>query len=74
MSIKVVQLDAFDANKAETDFKVNSTKALRGLFARYTDLQSAMKQQVKLYAELEEVILYMHKSIEGLQKETFKND
>ena len=62
---KYVQLDLFAQQKelqnkiADDEFKKNVTKSVRGLFARYNDLEMAF--------------LDMHKQIDRLNEATFRH-
>lgn len=63
--MKTVQLDIFLKEKElqealqQEQFKKNVSKSIRGLFARYN--------------EIEYIILEMHRKIDRLSEETFKN-
>ena len=65
MSLKTVQLDLFVKEKElqevlqQEQFKKNVSKSIRGLFARYN--------------EIEYIVLDMHRKIDRLSEEKFKN-
>ncbi len=64
MSGRIVQFDLFanekilQQNMEEQQFKKNITKSIRGLFARYNEMEIA--------------ILDMHKRLDRVSEETFK--
>lgn len=65
MSGKVIQLDLFREEEqqrqviAHEDFKKSTTKCIKGLFARYNDLEF--------------LVLEMHRKLEKIQEDVYRN-